>query len=87
VTVPIAYYTVSADERVLRATVSVGRQDTVESATANETPTTVQAIVRATRRPGTYLSDLRLVEIPVTLQSPLGSRTVLDADGNTPPRR
>jgi len=83
----MAHYTLGADGRQLTVTAALGRLETVESTKTEESATTVKVIVLVSRRSGTAQADLQLIDIPITLASPLGGRAVVDAsDTPIPPK-
>ena len=74
-------YVVSADGRRLVVTVVVPRQCDVDRATADETTTTVRVTVTLSCSGSATGGDAPLIEVPISLATPLGSRVVLDANG------
>src|SRR4051812_36728345 len=74
-------YAVSADGRQLVVTAVVPRQCDVDRSVGAESSTTVQVTVSLACRGGLVASDAPLVDVPITLSTPLAGRTVLDANG------
>ena len=83
--VQIPHYAVAADGRQLTVTAATNPLDTIESATAHESATSVKVIVLVSRQAGTAPAVIHLVDIPITLSSPLAGRTVLDAQDRPVP--
>jgi len=84
-TAQLAHYAVAPDGRQLTVTAAMGRLETIESTSVQEGPTTVKIIVLISRRSGTAPADIQLVDLPIALTSPLGGRTVTDANDNPIP--
>jgi hypothetical protein len=74
-------YAVSADGRQLVVTVVVPRQCDVDRAAGEESTTSVRVTVTLSCSGGGPAGDAPLVDVPIALATPLGSRVVLDAYG------
>jgi hypothetical protein len=77
---PIEAFQRTGDERKIVACVMSGRNEQVLGSSAREDGNTVTVNVRLRRPPSWYFSDLVGIPLPVivTLNEPLGSRTVVD---------
>ena len=73
-------FAVSADGKQLVVSAIVPRQCSIERTSANESSDAVQVMVRLSCS-GSPSASAPLVDVPVILASPLGSRAVLDANG------
>jgi hypothetical protein len=69
------------DETTLYAYVEAGSGESFAGAFAEETPTTVTLHVQYRQPPGTYSGPAWPAGEQITLESPLGDRTVLNASG------
>jgi hypothetical protein len=79
-------YQLTADARQIVANVTVGLSYEITEHSAREDATTVTVTVRARRPGGSWPSIGIFVPVPITLQSDLGERTVIDSFGTVVPQ-
>ncbi len=80
----LSYETVP-EANEIRVLVGLGRLDSINFVDAQEDANAVRVNVSLLRGRGTVPADMKLVYLPVALQSPLGARGVLDAGGRPVP--
>ncbi len=80
-------YVPSTDGRQIIVTVQLRRVDEVVQATAREDASSVRVSVILRSHRADVTADLRRVDVPIGLASPLDSRSVLDAEGRAVPLR
>jgi hypothetical protein len=83
----IQSYDVLADGRTLVLGIGIGRLQSIGYIAAEEDASSVRVRVLLLNHPGTATADLLLVDVRTGLGSALGSRSVVDQDGRTVPRR
>lgn len=84
---PIQSYDILDDGQTLVLAIGVGRLASIGSVAAEEDGSSVRLRVPLLHHPGTATSDLLRIDVRTRLESPLGSRSVLDQDGRAIPRR
>jgi len=83
----IQSYDVLDDGQTLVLAVSIGRLTSIGYVAAEEDASSVRLRVLVLHHSGTATADLIRVDLRTYLESPLGSRTVVDQDGRVIPRR
>ena len=81
-TAQIVGYQQTGDDRRIVIVVGLGRLQDIAEREVHEDARSVTVIVHTTSQRGTAPSDLIFFPVTVGLQSPLGTRTVLDRRGN-----
>ena len=84
---PIQSYDVLDDGQTLVLAIGVGRLDSIGYVAAEDEASSVRVRVLLLHHPGTATADLLRIDVRTYLASPLGSRSVLDQEGRTVPRR
>jgi len=84
---PIQSYDVLDDGQTLVLAIGVGRLDSIGYVAADEDASSVRVRVLLLHHPGTATADLLRIDVRTFIASPLGSRTVLDQEGRSVPRR
>ena len=80
-TADLVDYAVSANGLQVVVTAVVPRQCDIDRTVGEESTTAVQVTVKLSCSGGAVAGDAPLVDIPVSLKTPLGDRAVLDANG------
>lgn len=80
-------YQLTADPRQIVANVTVGLSYEITEHSAREDPAAITVTVRARRPGGSWPSIGIPVPVPITLQSDLAGRTVIDSFGSVVPQR
>jgi hypothetical protein len=83
----IQSYDVLDDGQTLVLAIGVGRLDSIGYVAAEEDASSVRLRVLLMHHLGSATGDLLRIDVRTYLASPLGSRSVLDQDGRTVPRR
>ena len=83
----IQSYDLLDDGRTLVLGIGIGRLSSIGYIAAEEDASSVRVRVLLLHHPGTATADLLLVDVRTGLGSALGSRSVVDQDGRTVPRR
>ena len=83
----IQSYDLLDDGRTLVLGIGIGRLQSIGYIAADEDASAVRVRVLLLNHPGTATSDLLLVDVRTGLGGALGSRSVVDQDGRTVPRR
>jgi hypothetical protein len=83
----IQSYDLLDDGRTLVLGIGIGRLQSIGYIAAEEDASSVRVRVLLLHHPGTATADLLLVDVRTGLGSALGSRSVVDQDGRTVPRR
>jgi hypothetical protein len=81
-TAQIVGYQQTADSRRIVIVVALGRLQDIAEREVHEDAGSVIVNVHTTSQRGTAPSDLTFFPVTIALQSPLGTRTVLDRSGN-----
>ena len=84
---PIQSYDLLDDGQTLVLGIFVGRLDSIGYIAADEDPSSVRVRVLVLHHFGSATADLLRLDVFTHIASPLGSRSVLDQDGRTIPRR
>lgn len=84
---PIQSYDVLDDGQTLVLAIGIGRLSSIGYVAAEEDASSVRLRVLLVHHPGTATADLLRIDVRTYLESPLGSRSVLDQDGRVIPRR
>lgn len=83
----IQSYDVLDDGQTLVLAIGIGRLSSIGYVAAEEDASSVRLRVLLLHHPGTATADLLRIDLRTYLGSPLGSRSVLDQDGRSIPRR
>jgi hypothetical protein len=83
----IQSYDLLDDGRTLVLGIGIGRLQSIGYIAADEDASSVSVRVLLLNHPGTATADLLLVDVRTGISNALGSRSVVDQDGRTLPRR